>query len=127
MLHSVKSNPQDDHMAQPDQHDRNQYLQRKVNVLNRLADVSILLNTTFELDSLLTYLMDAAAVIAEAEGASVLLWDEQKHELRFAATTTQQTGLDLIGKTVPLQGSLAGTCLVEGRVIQVDDTLNDPR
>jgi len=114
-------------MTQTDLQTRNLYLQRKVNVLNRLADVSILLNTTYELDSLLTYLMDAAAAIADSQAASVLLWDEQKHELRFAATTTLQTGLELIGKTVPLQGSLAGTCLTEGRVIQVDDTHHDPR
>ncbi len=114
-------------MTQSDLQERNQYLERKVNVLNRLADVSILLNTTYELDSLLTYLMDAAAAITDCEAASVLLWDEQQHNLRFAATTTLQTGLDLIGKSVPLQGSLAGTCLTEGRVIQVDDTLHDPR
>ncbi len=114
-------------MAEIDLQNRTRYLERKVNVLNRLADVSILLNTTYELDSLLTYLMDAAAVIADTEGASVLLWDEQKNELRFAATTTQQTGLELIGKPVPLQGSLAGTCLTEGRVIEVDDTQHDPR
>ncbi len=114
-------------MSQPDVHDRNQYLERKVNVLNRLADVSILLNTTYELDSLLTYLMDAAAAITDCEAASVLLWDENNHDLRFAATTTQQTGLKLVGTSVPLQGSLAGTCLTEGRVIQVDDTQHDPR
>ncbi len=114
-------------MAQSDVQERIQYLERKVNVLNRLADVSILLNATFELDSLLTYLMDAAAAITDCEAASVLLWDEHNHDLRFAATTTQQTGLELIGKSVPLQGSLAGACLTEGRVIQVDDTHNDPR
>ncbi|MCA0455267.1 MAG: GAF domain-containing sensor histidine kinase [Chloroflexi bacterium] len=114
-------------MSQPDVHDRNQYLERKVNVLNRLADVSILLNTTYELDSLLTYLMDAAAAITDCEGASVLLWDEQNNDLRFAATTSQQIGLKLIGTSVPLQGSLAGACLTEGRVIQVDDTQQDPR
>ncbi|MBA3868363.1 MAG: GAF domain-containing sensor histidine kinase [Chloroflexota bacterium] len=114
-------------MTESDLQERNHYLERKVNVMNRLADVSILLNTTYELDSLLTYLMDAAAAITDCEAASVLLWDEQQHNLRFAATTTLQTGLELIGKTVPLQGSLAGTCLTEGRVIQVDDTVNDPR
>lgn len=107
--------------------DHTQYLERKVNILNRLADVSILLNTTYELDSLLTYLMDAAAAITDCEAASVLLWDEKNHDLRFAATTTQQTGLNLVGTSVPLQGSLAGTCLIEGRVIQVDDTQQDPR
>jgi len=114
-------------MTQPDKQDRTLYLERKVNILNRLADVSILLNATYELDPLLTYLMDAAAAITDCEAASVLLWDEKQNNLRFAATTTQQTGLELIGKTVPLQGSLAGTCLTEGRVIEVDDTQHDPR
>jgi signal transduction histidine kinase len=114
-------------MTQPDSQTRTLYLERKVNILNRLADVSILLNTTYELDPLLTYLMDAAAAITDSEAASVLLWDEQQHNLRFTATTTREPGLELIGTTVPLQGSLAGTCLTEGRVIQVDDTQHDPR
>ncbi len=116
-------------MTQSESANRTLYLERKVNILNRLADVSILLNATYELDPLLTYLMDAAAAITDSEAASVLLWDEKQNNLRFAATTTttQQTGLELIGTTVPLQGSLAGTCLMEGRVIQVDDTQHDPR
>ncbi|MBL8117157.1 MAG: hypothetical protein JNJ78_06475, partial [Anaerolineae bacterium] len=57
-------------------------LERKVNVLQRLAEVSVVLNATFQLGPLLTYLMDAAAEITESEGASVLLWDDQKRELR---------------------------------------------
>lgn len=114
-------------MTQTEPGERTRYLERKVNVLQRLAEISVVLNSTFELEPLLTYLMDAAAAITDTEAASVLLWDDHTHELRFAATTTLQSGLALIGKSVPLQGSLAGTCFLEGQVVQVDDALHDPR
>ncbi len=104
-----------------DLQERNRYLERKVNVLNRLAEISIVLNSTFELDPLLTYLMDAAVAITEAESASVLLWDEREQKLRFTATTSDQSAAGLIGLLVPLTGSVAGTCLTENRIIQVDD------
>lgn len=107
--------------------DRIRYLERKVNILNRLAEISAVLNSTFELNALLSYLMDAAAAIADAEAASVLLWDENTHELRIAATTTRQSDLNLIGQSVPLEGSLAGTILTSNQIIQVDDTASDPR
>jgi signal transduction histidine kinase len=107
--------------------DRIRYLERKVNILNRLAEISAVLNSTFELNALLSYLMDAAAAIADAEAASVLLWDENKRELRFAATTTRQSDLNLVGQSVPLEGSLAGVILTDNKIVQVDDTANDPR
>lgn len=107
--------------------DRIRYLERKVNILNRLAEISAVLNSTFELNALLSYLMDAAAAIADAEAASVLLWDENTHELRIAATTTRQSDLNLVGQSVPLEGSLAGTILTSNQIIQVDDTASDPR
>lgn len=102
-------------------------LEREVQVLNRLAEISAVLNSTLALKPLLAYLLDAAAEITESEAASVLLWDENTRELRFAATTTQQSGLNLIGQTVPVQGSIAGTILTEQRIVQVDDTASDPR
>jgi signal transduction histidine kinase len=107
--------------------DRIRYLERKVNILNRLAEISAVLNSTFELNALLSYLMDAAAAIADAEAASVLLWDENTHELRFAATTTRQSDLNLVGQSVPLEGSLAGMILTNNQIMQVDDTASDPR
>src|SRR5689334_22947909 len=107
--------------------DRIRYLERKVNILNRLAEISAVLNSTFELNALLSYLMDAAAAIADAEAASVLLWDANTNELRFEATTTRQSDLNLIGQSVPLEGSLAGIVLQNNEIMQVDDTANDPR
>jgi signal transduction histidine kinase len=102
-------------------------LQRQVQILNRLAEISLVLNSTLELETLLGYLMDAAAEITDAEAASVLLWDPQLRELRFTATTAQSDKSKLIGRSVPLEGSLAGTIFAENRIVQVDDTTNDPR
>ncbi|MBZ0284488.1 MAG: GAF domain-containing sensor histidine kinase [Anaerolineae bacterium] len=103
------------------------YLEQKVRVLNRLAEISAVLNSTLELDALLGYLMNTAAEITDAEAASVLLWDEKTRELRFTATTTRQSALNLIGQSVPLEGSIAGTILAENRIVQVEDATADPR
>lgn len=102
-------------------------LKHKITILQRLAEISLVLNSTLELPDLLGYLMDAAARITDSEAASVLLWDKQTHELRFAATTTDQTDINLIGKPVPLEGSIAGIIMQQQQAVLVDDTLADPR
>lgn len=107
--------------------DQIQQLQHRVDILNRLAEISLVLNSTWELDALLGYLMNAAAKITDSEAASVLLWEPQTRELRFAATTTAQTGPSLIGVSVPLDGSIAGAILQNNEIVQVDDALHDPR
>ncbi len=101
-------------------------LTRKVAILTRLAEVSTVLNSTLQLEPLLGYLMDAAAEVTNAEGASVMLWNNKSQELFFAATTTGGAGDKLIGKPVPLD-SIAGTILRERRVLVVNDVAQDPR
>ena len=101
-------------------------LQKKVTILSRLAEVSMVLNSTLELDMLLAYLMDAAAEITDAEAASVLLWHPVKRELYFAATTTSSANFNLINQPVPLD-SIAGTVMREQRIIEVADATQDPR
>ncbi|MCB9452963.1 MAG: GAF domain-containing sensor histidine kinase [Anaerolineaceae bacterium] len=102
-------------------------LKEKITILQRLAEISLVLNSTLELPDLLGYLMDAAARITGSEAASVLLWDKTTRELRFAATTTDQTDINLIGQPVPLEGSIAGVIMQRQTPMQVDDTLSDPR
>ncbi len=102
-------------------------LERRAAVLARLAEISLALNSTLEQSDLLRLLMDAAAEITDSETASVLLWDPRTRELRFVATTSQQSELNLIGQPVPLEGSIAGTILLENRIVQVDDVRGDPR
>lgn len=102
-------------------------LQRRVTILTRLAEISAVLNSTFKLKPLLSTIMDAAAEITESDAASVLLLDAKTGELRFAATTTGDTGQHLLGKSVPIEGSIAGTALRDNRVVASDDVSNDPR
>jgi signal transduction histidine kinase len=104
-----------------------QELENKVAVLTRLAEVSTVLNSTLQLDRLLGYLMDAAADIVGAEAASVLLWNHKTQQLFFAATTTGSTSQALLGKPVPLEGSVAGLIMRERKIVAINDALNDPR
>lgn len=99
----------------------------KVDILKRLAHLSTILNSTYELDALLSLLMDAAAEITQAQAASVLLWDEGRRELVFTATTSNTSGLNLIGQAVPLEGSIAGDIFTRGEIVQVNDAIRDPR
>lgn len=100
-------------------------LQRKTAILDTLARINTVLNSSLKLKPLLGALMDTAANIVDAEAASVLLWDQKSGDLRFAATTAGPQ--NLIGKPVPLDGSIAGTILREGRMMVVENTQSDPR
>ena len=110
--------PSDEYAAQ---------LEHKVTILTRLSEISAVLNSTLRVKPLLSLIMDAAVEIVEAEAASVLLWDHQTDDLRFAATTTGTSGQSLIGTPVPLEGSIAGTVLRENRIVTVADADQDTR
>lgn len=101
-------------------------LEHRIEMLNRLVEVSTRLNSTVHLDELLRYIMDAAAEITNSEAASVLLWNQNTRELVFVATTTDSP-IDVLGKPVPLEGSIAGTIMREREIVQVDDAASDPR
>jgi signal transduction histidine kinase len=102
-------------------------LERKVQILTRLAEISAGLNSTLKLKPLLANIMDATVEVTDSEAASVLLWDHKTDELRFAASTTAASGSELIGKPVPLEGSIAGTVLRENRIVMANDVEQDPR
>ncbi|HVU12502.1 MAG TPA: GAF domain-containing sensor histidine kinase [Phototrophicaceae bacterium] len=102
-------------------------LEHKVAILTRLSEINTVLSSTLKLKPLLNSIMEAAVEIVDSEAASVLLWDHKTNDLRFAATTTGAGGQALIGKPVPLEGSIAGTVLRENRPVSVDDVLKDSR
>jgi signal transduction histidine kinase len=101
-------------------------MEHRIAVLTHLAEISVVLNSTLQIDELLSFLMDSAAQITEAEAASVLLWDDNRRELYIAATTTSTADLDLIGQRVPLD-SIAGMIMETQEILQVDDVHADPR
>lgn len=114
-------------MGQPTSEDRLLKLENKVSILQQLADISASLNAQVEIRPLLKHIMDVAVQITDCEAASVLLWDNSKQQLVFAAsTTTTADDTNLFGMVVPMD-SIAGTIYTENKVMQVDDTKHEPR
>lgn len=102
------------------------HLERKVQILAKLAEISTSLNSQIDLQPLLQYIMEVAVEITDCEAASVLLWDSTRRELFFAASTTLESTNELIGKAVPMD-SIAGNILRHNEIVQVDDAQQDPR
>jgi len=101
-------------------------VQRKLDALNRLVDVTLVMNSTLQLQPLLAAIMTAATEITDSEAASILLVDRHTHELRFAASTGSDTE-HLMGIIVPMDGSIAGAIIREGKATIIDDVSHDPR
>lgn len=102
--------------------------EQEIRRLNRLVEVSLVINSTLELRALLAVIMDHAAEITGAESSSIMLYDRNTDQLRFvASTTTSPAAKELLNIPVPLEGSLAGTILRENRAIVLDDVSTDPR
>ncbi|QPC83495.1 GAF domain-containing protein [Phototrophicus methaneseepsis] len=105
---------------------RVQQLESQVNLLEKLVDVSVVLNSRLQLEPLLKYIMDVAVDIMECDAASVLLWNNKKQQLFFAASTTLDNSNSLIGTPVPMD-SIAGEILRKRDTVRVDDARTDPR
>ena len=54
---------------------------------SKLLEISVTLNSTLELDTLLQFIINSAADLMDSEGASILLVDENTKDLYFAAAT----------------------------------------
>ncbi|MCA9912806.1 MAG: GAF domain-containing protein [Anaerolineae bacterium] len=97
-------------------------LENEISILTKFAEISASLNAQVSLKTLLKRIMDAAVQITSCEAASVLLWNNRKQALVFAASTTVNVDDSaLIGTFVPMD-SIAGQIFRENRIIQVDDT-----
>ncbi|PJF44475.1 MAG: hypothetical protein CUN55_03745 [Phototrophicales bacterium] len=101
---------------------------RRLAILSRLVEISLVLNSSLSIDQILTRLMDAAAEILQAESASVIMRDRNTNELHFVAIPTDSRHGDrLIRIPVPLEGSIAGSIITNSEVIVLDDVSQDPR
>nr|MBN1228971.1 GAF domain-containing sensor histidine kinase [Anaerolineae bacterium] len=103
-----------------------QTLAKQLRVLNQLVEISLVMNAMHQLDPLLHYLMEIAAEITDSEAASILLIDKNTNDLVFTAATGE-SGRQLIGMVVPLEGSIAGSIIKEDRALIIDNVKADPR
>ena len=94
--------------------------------LARLMEVSLTLNSTLNLDDLLQYIITSAVEVLNCEAASLLLYDEKRNRLFFAASTGSDTR-KMAEMLVPIEGSLAGSIFKDGKPITLNDVREDPR
>ena len=94
--------------------------------LARLIEVSVTLNSTLNQDELLQFIIRTATEILDCESVSILLYDEKKASLFFAAATGSDPK-QLAEIPVPLENSLAGTIFRENKIICLSDVQDDTR
>ena len=93
--------------------------------LRHLLDVCVALNAVRDLDLLLGTIARTATTVLQCEAASILLYDDARQVLRFAAATGPGSAV-LVGTEVPIEGSLAGTIFRENRPLLARNLDTDP-
>ena len=94
------------------------------NHLQRLLEISRNLGSTHRLDELLSMVMDVATDLTNTETASILLVDGSTGQLHFVASTS---GVVPKNTLVPLENSIAGWVVRNGRSLILDDVQSDAR
>jgi signal transduction histidine kinase len=106
--------------------DQLQELEQRHRQLHRLVELSVTLNSTLDLGTLLQLITSTATELLECEAASILLYDEKNPRLYFAAATGSDPA-QLAEIPVPIETSLAGTIFRTNQHIILNDAQHDPR
>ena len=101
-------------------------LERRVENLERLLEISRALNLNLNLDSLLSSIVAAATDLTQTEAASILLLDAKTGALYFEAASTDETET-LARMKVPIENSIAGWIVTHGEPLVINDTSQDAR
>ncbi len=94
--------------------------------LLRLLEVSAYLNSADNTGQLLPFIIRTAAEVLHCDAASLLLYDDEAEQLRFAAATGADPEV-LAHIPVPLEGSIAGTIFRENRAVRIESAEEDER
>jgi signal transduction histidine kinase len=92
----------------------------------QLIEISRDLASTLELDILLKRIVSVASEITDSEAASILLYDEQKKQLRFQTASNEASQAKIYGIIVPTD-SLAGWVALNREPVVVADVHKDDR
>jgi signal transduction histidine kinase len=91
-----------------------QTLKRSNEVLNRLVQVSLILDSMLDMDELLQFVLEVAVEVTDAQVASILLLDENTQQFQVVASTGSGKPQAI---PVPLEGTTAGIALKENRPV----------
>jgi len=101
--------------------------EKKKPVGERIIELGLLLSSTLELDYLLHTIVKESASIFEADGASLLLFDEEKCSLCFAHVVSFTDRERLKNLTLKKGEGIAGYVIDRGEAVIVNDVQNDLR
>ncbi len=105
-------------------------LERKVSDLKTLIDVSVLLSSMLDFNTLMTVVMEKAKEVMDAEGCSILLYNRETGKLEFEVVlSSEETTSEVLKKKITLdmgQG-IAGWVAKEGKPLLVKDAMTDRR
>jgi signal transduction histidine kinase len=101
-------------------------LERRVATLERILRISQILTSTLQLEPLLQTIIQAATELTDTQAGSIMLVDKNTGELRFEAASGSKRE-EVKRVTVPLEGSIAGWIVREGKPLMIPDVRQDPR
>ena len=101
-------------------------LQEEVGTLNQLIQVTTQLNSTLNLNELLQLIMTSAAELLHAETSSLMLVDEETHELTFEVATGEP-GEEVVKYRVPPGQGIAGWVVENAKPLVIDTPSEDSR
>jgi signal transduction histidine kinase len=102
------------------------HLEGRDELLLRLVELTVTLNSTLDLDELLQQITATATELLECEASSILLFDEKNPRLYFAAATGSDPA-QLSEIPVPIESSLAGTIFRTNQPLILNEVEQDPR
>jgi signal transduction histidine kinase len=98
----------------------------RIHRLERLLETNRVLSSTLDLEPLLQTVVDVASELTDSEVASLLLYDPEIQQLRFAASPWFQKA-SLQSVIVPIDRSIAGQVFREKRPIVVQEGSKEQR
>lgn len=103
----------------------NDHLQRQIQELSTLAQVSQTVTAPIYLDQMLAVVVEMAAQIMRARACALLLYDEEHHVLALRAAHGL-TQAHLQERPLQVQNSLTGQVVMRGEPVVVRDVRTDP-
>ncbi|MBN2003001.1 MAG: GAF domain-containing protein [Anaerolineae bacterium] len=101
-------------------------LESRARQLGTLNEIGNLLASSLDLNRVLELVVRNAAKLLDAEAGSLLLLDEDSHELVFRISSGP-AGAKLVGMRMPSDKGIAGAAFTENRPIITQNTQNDQR